>query len=186
MRAKEITLLAMLTAVLFAQETALSAIPNVQLSVMLIMVYAATLGIRNTTMILTAHVLLDNLLWGSFSPTVMIPMWIGWVAVMLIGKLLRKARLAIIVLGSVIGSIAYCLSFAIANSLVLNIDMGIYLAADLPFAIVMCCSSVVTVMFCYRPAEQMIAYFITKMGLRDKNPSNRFATESNTDPTNNQ
>ena len=67
-KTKELTLLAMLTAILFVQETLLSAIPNIQLSVALIMIYGATLGIPKATLVMTVHVLLDNLIWGSLSP----------------------------------------------------------------------------------------------------------------------
>lgn len=161
-KTKELTLLAMLTAILFVQETVLSFIPNVQLSVVLILVYGATLGIPKATLVMTVHVLLDNLIWGSLSPVTVCPMWVGWFVVILIGWLLRKAPLPVIVIGAVIGSLCYCLSFAFFNVLFLQVNFIAYIIADILFEILICCSSVLTVTFCYRPAEKLIKNYYAK------------------------
>lgn len=161
-KTRELTLLAMLTAILFVQETVLSWIPNVQLSVFLVMVYGATLGLPKASAVITLHVLLDNMLWGSFSPVTTLPMWLGWLTVTFIGYLLRKAPLAAIVGGAVAGSLLYCWWFVPFNYLFLNIHPIAYLGADLVFEIILCCSSVLTVMFCYRPAERLILGYYKK------------------------
>lgn len=158
----ELAMLAMLTAILFAQETLLSSVPNIQLSVLLIMVYAATLGIPKATLVMTVHVLLDNIIWGSLSPTTACPMWLGWFILILIGYALRKAPLPIIVAGSVVGSIIYCLCFAIFNVIFLKVNIIAYLIADIVFEVLMCACSVITVMFLYRPAEKLINNFYAK------------------------
>ena len=161
-KTKELTLLAMLTSILFVQETVLSFIPNVQLSVIFIMVYAATLGIPKATLVMSVHVLLDNMIWGSLTPITVCPMWLGWFLLILIGRLLRKTPLPVIVIGSVIGSLLYCWSFVLFNYLFLDINIVAYIAADILFEIILCCSSVVTVMFCYRPAEKLIKGYYAK------------------------
>ncbi|MBQ7383920.1 MAG: hypothetical protein IJV72_03920 [Clostridia bacterium] len=155
-KTSELALLAMLTAILFVQETLLSSLPNIQLSVVLIMVYAATLGIPKATLVMTLHVLLDNMIWGSLNPLTACPMWLGWFILILIGFALKKAPLPIIVTGSVIGSLIYCWCFALFNYLFMDINIVAYITADILFEILMCCSSVVTVMFLYRPAERLI------------------------------
>ena len=125
-----LTGVAMLTAILFVQETLLSAIPNIQLSVALIMIYGATLGIPKATLVMTVHVLLDNLIWGSLSPVTVCPMWVGWFVVILIGWLLRKAPLPVIVIGAVIGSLCYCWSFALFHVLFLQVNFIAYITAN--------------------------------------------------------
>ena len=97
---RELCFLALMAAVLFVQETLLSSLPNIQLTVMLLMVYAATVGISKAALVMTVHVLLDNLLWGSMSPTNLFPMWFGWFSVLVIGFLLRNRSLGWLVSGA--------------------------------------------------------------------------------------
>ena len=132
-KTSELALLAMLTAILFVQETLLSSLPNIQLSVVLIMVYAATLGIPKATLVMTLHVLLDNMIWGSLNPLTACPMWLGWFILILIGFALKKAPLPIIVTGSVIGSLIYCWCFALFNYLFMDINIVSYITADILF-----------------------------------------------------
>ncbi len=156
-------MLAMLTAILFVQETLLSSIPNIQISVLLIMVYAATLGVSKATLVMTVHVLLDNMLWGSLNPLTACPMWLGWFVLILIAFSLRRAPLPLIVVGSVVGSLIYCWCFAIFNVIFLNVNIIAYLVADIIFEVLMCACSVITVMFLYRPAEKLIKNFHEKI-----------------------
>ncbi len=161
-KTRELAMLAMLTAILFVQETLLSFIPNIQLSVLLIMVYAATLGIGKATLVMTVHVLLDNIIWGSLNPLTACPMWLGWFILILIGFALRKFPLPVIVAGSALGSLLYCWSFALFNYLFMNINIVAYLIADIVFETLMCSCSVITVMFLYRPAEKLINKYYSK------------------------
>ena len=162
-RVKELCLLGLMAAVLFVQETLLSSLANIQLTVMLLMVYAATVGLSKATLVMTVHVLLDNLLWGSMSPTNLVPMWFGWLAVLILGYLLRKRSLVWIVSGAVVGSILYSLCFAVAQCLTLRRPFVEYLIADVVFEVLLCCSSAVTVTFLYRPAESLLRRFFGKI-----------------------
>ena len=159
---KELCFLALMAAVLFVQETLLSSLPNIQLTVLLLMVYAATVGLSRAILVMTVHVLLDNLLWGSMSPTQFLPMWLGWFFVLVIGYLLRKRSLVWIATGAVLGSILYCLTFAAFQCLFLHLDLKAYLIAEILFEILLCCSSAVTVTFLYRPAEKLLTRFYTR------------------------
>ena len=58
---RELCFLGLMAAVLFVQETLLSSLPNIQLTVLLLMVYAATVGVSRAILVMTVHVLLDNL-----------------------------------------------------------------------------------------------------------------------------
>lgn len=159
---RELCFLGLMAAVLFVQETLLSSLPNIQLTVLLLMVYAATVGVSRAILVMTVHVLLDNLLWGSMSPVQLAAMWIGWLFVLLIGYALRNRSLVWIVSGSVLGSILYSLSFAVFQSLFMNVGFVAYLIADILFEILLCCSSAVTVTFLYRPAEKLLKRFYAR------------------------
>ena len=82
---RRLTLLGLLAAVLFAQEAALSFLPNIQATFLLVLLYGACLGMGGGTLIVTVHVLLDNLFFGVMSPYLLIPMWLGYELTLLCG-----------------------------------------------------------------------------------------------------
>src|SRR5690554_4722661 len=80
LRVKDITLIAILTAILFAQEQILSFLPNIQLTVLLIVLYSKVLGLKRTIIIVTIHTFLDNLLMG-FNIFYFPFMLVGWLII---------------------------------------------------------------------------------------------------------
>ena len=66
-RTKKLVMIAMFIAIIFAQEEALTVIPNVQLTVLLLMVYGAVVGPLWGTVIVLAHCLFDNLFMASLN-----------------------------------------------------------------------------------------------------------------------
>ena len=79
----KVVVTAILTAIIFVQEEALSFIPNVQLTVLFLVLYGAYCGPKWGTAIVLMHVLLDNLFVGSMTLYVILPMFIGWEAILL-------------------------------------------------------------------------------------------------------
>jgi hypothetical protein len=73
---KMLAIVVSLAAILFAQEEILTAIPNVQLTFLLVCCYGATVGVGYGTLIISIHVLLDNIVMGSLTPFIMIPQFI--------------------------------------------------------------------------------------------------------------
>ena len=63
---KELCILAFLTVVLFIQEELFTFIPNFQFTFLLLAIYVVVLGYKRTSLIVLAHVLLDNLFMGSY------------------------------------------------------------------------------------------------------------------------
>ena len=78
---KDMALIAMFAAILFIQEEALTFIPNVQLTVFLLVFYSKRLGFIRTTLIIIIHVILDNLVMGSFSVIWTPAMFVGWMLI---------------------------------------------------------------------------------------------------------
>ena len=151
-RTKKLVMIAMFIAIIFAQEEALTAIPNVQLTVLLLMVYGAVVGPLWGTVIVLVHCLFDNLFMASLRPEVFIPMAIGWEIVMLFGWISKKWPLIIKVILSVLGALIYCWLFVLANSMAfIHFDIHKYIIADIPFEIVLMCSSGISVALLYAP-----------------------------------
>ena len=155
-RTKKLVLIAMFIAIIFAQEEALTFIPNVQLTVLLLMVYGAVVGPLWGSVIVLAHCFLDNVFMGSLMPQVFIPMALGWECVMLLGFLGKKFPLYVKVIFSILGALIYCWMFVLFNSFMfVNIDIYKYIIADIPFEIILCCSSGISVALLYVPIYKL-------------------------------
>ena len=66
-RIKDITIIAFFSAILFVQEQLFSFLPNVQLTVFLIVLYSKVFGFTKTAIIILIHTLLDNIVMGSMN-----------------------------------------------------------------------------------------------------------------------
>ncbi len=157
MSVKKLCFLVMITVILFVQEQLLSFIPNIQFTFLLIALYTSVLGIYNSILIVVVHVLLDNLIMGSFTPTVIIPMMIGYVITIILVSLVKKKNLILITSMVVIGNIIYAICFAVMNILVFDIKLKPYIAGDIPFTALMVLSTIVTMIFLYRPLEKVLS-----------------------------
>ena len=145
-------MIAMFIAIIFAQEEALTGIPNVQLTVLLLMVYGAVVGPIWGSVIVLAHCLFDNLFMGSLMPSVFLPMAIGWEIVMLFGWFSKKWPIILKVIMSILGALIYCWLFVLFNWLMIpTIDIYKYMIADIPFEIVLMASSGISVALLYIP-----------------------------------
>ena len=67
MSSKDIALIAIFSVILFVQEQLFSFIPNVQLTVFLLVLYSKVLGFKKTALIILIHTILDNLINGSLN-----------------------------------------------------------------------------------------------------------------------
>lgn len=138
MSVKRLVRIAILAAVLFVQEFALSFIPNVQLTQCLIAVYYYAFGLLDTIIIITIHVFLDNLTMGSFNLIYTPAMYIGWITLPLILHLFRKNQNRFFS-ATLVGlhSIFYSFCFVLSNVLVAEVPFLPYFISDIPFEIIL-------------------------------------------------
>lgn len=153
---KKITLCAMYAVILFLQEQVLSFIPNVQFSFLIVITLGATVGLKWGTVIVIIHVIADNLLWGSFVPYVVIPMFMGWEVTLLAGYLTRKSKTFIVILFGILASLIYCWMFIPFNVLFLHVKLLPYVLADIPFEIILVISTIFTLLWLYEPLKKLI------------------------------
>ena len=161
MPVRRLTLLGLLAAVLFAQETALSFLPNIQATFLLVLLYGACVGMGGGTLIVTVHVLLDNLLFGVMSPFLLIPMWLGYELTLFCGWLLRRRGEYAMCIAGVLCSLVYALLFAGATALMClskgtAFAFGAYLIADVPFTALLVGSTALSVLFLYMPLRRLL------------------------------
>ena len=155
---RDITLIAILTAILFVQEQALSFLPNFQLTVFLLVLFSKKIGFVNTIIITAIHVLLDNLVMGSFNFIYVPFMLIGWLIIpVLLNTIFKKvnSNILLAVLG-VMFSFIYCWIYIIPNCIILQTDFFSYLIADVIWEILLASSSFITILLLYTPCSNVL------------------------------
>lgn len=154
---KEITITAILAAILFIQEQALMWLPNIQLTVLLIIVYCKAVGMKRTTVIVIIHTLLDSLLWG-FDLRYFLPMLGGWLLIPLsLGTVFKNVEspITLAILGAIYAFI-YSWLFSIPYLLISKSAFLGYLAADIPYEVILAASSFITILWLYEPLKNIL------------------------------
>ena len=155
---KDLTIIAVFSSILFAQEQLLTFLPNVQLTVFLLVLYSKVFGFTRTTTIIIIHVLLDNLLMGSFNAIYVPFMLIGWWIIPLVTCiLLKKVDNSFILAGAgIIFAFIYSWCFIIPNVLFLNVNWITYLYSDILWEIILALSSFITILWLYKPCVKLL------------------------------
>ena len=158
---KDIALMAILTAILFVQEQLLTFIPNVSLTIFLIVLFSKKLGLIKTLLIITCHVLLDNLFMSSFNVVFVGFNLLGYYIIPLTLCTFFKRINNNIVLGLLgfIYSLIYCWMYIFPNMIVLNIDLISYLIADILWELVLALSSLISIILLYNPMSKVFNKF---------------------------
>lgn len=159
---KDITLISVMTTILFVQEQLLSSLPGIQLTIFLMVLYTKTLGFTKSTLIIILHVLLDNLYMGSFSLMYTPTMLIGWLIIPLTLSTVFKKVENPILLGilAMMYSFIYSWLYAIPSYLLFKIDPFLYVMSDIPVEIMLALCSFVSVLLLYNPCFKAIKSLI--------------------------
>ncbi len=152
----ELCILAFMTVLLFVQEELFSFIPNFQFTFLLLAVYVVVFGYKKTSLIILAHVLLDNMFMGSLTPIVMIPMWMGYMIYTGVIWLLKDKKLWILVLGGALSAYLYCMLFLVTNAIFLDINLYVYWISDIPFEVMLVSCTSFTLIYLYKPLSKKL------------------------------
>lgn len=161
---KDITIISVMTAILFVQEQLLSGLPGVQLSVFLIILYSKVFGLAKSVLIVILHVLLDNLYMGSFSLMYTPTMLIGWLIIPLTVNTIFKRVERPVSLGllGILYSFIYCWLYVIPNYLLLNIAPIAYIISDVVFEIILAICSFLSIILLYKPCYKALNLLMGK------------------------
>lgn len=148
----------MLLAILFVQEQLLAFDINVQLTVLLIAVYAAILPPALLYPVVVGYVLLDNLFMGSFSVLYTPAMFAAWLLFAAVMRALRKGSLWKKALAATLFGFVYGWFFAVPFAITFGIDrLWPYLVADFfPAEVTMAAVGLATVLFLYEPLRRLL------------------------------
>lgn len=172
--AKDIAYIAIFAAILFAQEELLTFVPNVQLTVFLLVLYSKKLGFVRTSIIVVIHVILDNLIMSSFNPIFTPFMLIGWLLIpIFITTIFKKIESPILLaIAAAILSFFYCWCFFIPNIFILKMDIKSYFLADITFELILALCSFLTTLILYKPCSMLFDKFGITNGTYQKNVKN--------------
>ncbi len=155
---KDLTIIVVAASILFVQQIALSFIPNVQFSVLLIVLYTKVLGFKKTSLIIIIHVFAVNLLspLGPVVPTLIPAMFIAWMLIpILLSTVFKKVESAIFLslFGFMFGFI-YGWVYIPFTVWFLGTPFLPYLVWDIPFEIIMAISNMISILWLYDPLKK--------------------------------
>ena len=159
---KDITLCAICTSILVVQEQILAFLPNIQLTLFLMVVFSRKLGLIRTIVIITCYTLIDGLIGGPFNIIYITFMLIGWLIVpILLCTVFKKVQspLYLALLG-VMFAFTYSWINIIPNLILTSATIISYLIADYPFELLLAASSFLSILWLYTPIERVFKKII--------------------------
>lgn len=161
---KDLTIIAACAAILFVLEQLLSFLPNIQLTVFLIVLFSKKLGFIKTAIIVIIHTVLDNLVMGSFNIMYFPFMLIGWLMIpILLSTLFKRCESPIILaLLGLLFSFVYSWLYIIPNVIILDVDPLAYFISDFIFEIILAASSFLSILWLYKPCARILDYLTSK------------------------
>ena len=148
-----------MTAVLFSQQLLLSALPNIQFSFLLVVVYAKAFGTKETMIITFLHTVANTILYGGFMYVLAPFMVLGyWSVIAIVNLALRRQKNSIILaIGGFIGSLTYSWILAIPSIFIFDINWKAYMLADIPWELILGITSFITILLLFDPLYNVLS-----------------------------
>ena len=162
METKRLLMVALAIAIIFTQEQLLMFIPNVQLTVLLIILFVSVFSFKESIMMITAYVFLDSLYMGGFNVFYMVPLMLAWYLIPIsyhtfLRKTTNEMKLALF---AFVFGFVYGWMFIPFNMLQTGISFLPYLVADLLFEVIMAATGLITVLWIYKPLHKVLTEVI--------------------------
>lgn len=172
MDTKKMMMISLSIAILFTQEQLLVFLPNIQLTVLLILVFVSVYSFKESIILITGYVLLDSLYMGGLNPFYLIPMMLAWYLIPIsyhtvMRRTTNEVKLALF---AFVFGFVYGWMFIPFRMMQLGInELWPYIIADLPFEIIMATTGLLTVLWMYKPLYNLMNdVVLTKKMLADK------------------
>lgn len=152
---KELTLLAILSAIVFSLKQALAFLPNIQVVTFLFILYSRTIGTKRTLITILVYVFADSLFWGTFDPFWVMPALIAWSIIPItLNTVFKKANSVVFIMSfAFIFGFVYGWVYIPLTSYKFGIKFTTYLLADIPFEFLMGVSGAISVGILYSPSH---------------------------------
>ena len=156
---RDITLIAVFGVLLTLQEELLAFIPNVSLTVFLIVLYSKVFGTKRTLLILVIHVALDNFIMGNMSPIFVPCMYVGWALIpILLNTVFKNASKTIhLALLGAMFSFLYCWIYIVPAHYAMGVSYSAYILSDILFEVILAVSSFLSILWLYDPCYRILS-----------------------------
>jgi len=154
MTTKRLLMIAFAITITFVQEQMLLILPNVQFTVLLIIVFTSVFTFKESMTYIFVYVILDNLYLGGFNLFYMIPMFLAWSLIPISYHTFMRRTTNEYYLGffAFVFGFVYGWSFIPFNMIQTGIsNFYVYLGADIMFEIIMAVVGFVSVIWLYKP-----------------------------------
>ena len=163
-----LVLMALLAAILMLQKELMSFLPNISLTLFLMLLYAKCLGFGRTAIIITVYLLLDSVLWGSLNPIFTTAQWVGW----MLGPLLyctafkKTENNIVLACAAALAGFLYCWVMIVPTALIYTNQIGsigAYLLVDIPWELVLAISGFLPTLLLYEPLSLLMRKLLKRM-----------------------
>ena len=163
MSTKRMLLIAMSISIIFVLEQAMLIIPNVQLTVLLIILFSSIFTFKESIIMVLIYVFLDSLYMGTLNPFYIIPLVIGWSFIPIAYNTFlnrTNSELVLSIFALFFGFI-YGWVFIPFRMIQYGVDvMWPYLVGDIVFEIVMAVVGFTTVILLFKPLKRVLDQLI--------------------------
>jgi hypothetical protein len=155
---KELTLISLMTTIVFVQEQLLISLPGIQLTVFLLVLFAKRFGFVKSSIIIVLYVILDSLYMGSLSIIYTPFVLLGWMIIPLtLCTIFKKIESPfLLAMLGVLFSFIYSWLYIIPSYLFFNIDPIAYFISDIIFEISLAICSFLTILLLYKPCSKAL------------------------------
>jgi energy-coupling factor transport system substrate-specific component len=153
-------MLAFAIAILFVQEQVLAFLPNIQFSVVLLIVYSSVFSKKEMFVLIFVYVFLDSMYYGGLNPFYMIPMLLAWSLIPIIhhSVLHHTKNEYVLAIFALFFGFIYGWMFIPFHMIQTSIMNPIpYLVGDLLFEVIMGTTGFLSVLWVYRPLVNLFS-----------------------------
>lgn len=156
MKVRDLAIISFCAVLLFVMDELLQSLPNIQLSVFLLILFSKKCSFRSTVLIIIVYVLMDSFFMGAVNPLYVSFMMLGWMNIpVLLNTVFRniedEVKLALI---AILCALIYCWTFIIPNVIILKMNFFRYMMSDLPFEALLAFSSFLSTLWLYSPCSK--------------------------------
>ncbi|MFK5884247.1 MAG: hypothetical protein QM489_07930 [Candidatus Izemoplasma sp.] len=159
MKTRRLLAISLSVAIIFSLEQVLMFLPNVQLTTLLIFIFVSFFTFKESVLMISIYVLIDNLYLGGFNVFYMMPMFIAWNLIpVAYHTVLRKTKSEYILAFFAFG-FGFVYGWIFIPFVVIQTGMNNfipYLIADIPFEIIMAFTNFATIFWLYKPLYKKI------------------------------
>lgn len=163
MKTKRLLMIAFAVTITFVQEQMFLMIPQVQLTIVLMFVFASIFTYKESFMYITVYVLLDNMYLGGFNPINVIPMLIMWNTIPYIYTIIlrRTENEHSIAKAAFVFGFLYSWSFIPGAIIMYGLShvWQVYILADIPWEIALAVVGYISVIWAYKPLVKIVKQF---------------------------